>query len=154
MCLLLIKAGKPLAVIGSFKGAFNQASVYPNTLLAEALRIEGAAKAWGVHNHPSGISTLSRADQQLSRAISSTFDASSVQWQGVAAIGVEPGTNDQGRFEAVDDKGNPLEGALITGKSSVNVPIVERTILRQNALMPAITSPDSADVDHAMGCTT
>jgi hypothetical protein len=142
--LITDQAGKPLAVIGSFKGAFNQASVYPNTLLAEALRIEGAAKAWGVHNHPSGISTLSRADQQLSRAISATFDASSVKWQGVAAIGVEPGTNDQGRFEAVDDKGNPLEGALITGKSSVKVPIVERTILRQNALMPAITSPDSA----------
>jgi hypothetical protein len=142
--LITDQVGKPLAVIGSFKGAFNQASVYPNTLLAEALRIEGAAKAWGVHNHPSGISTLSRADQQLSRAISSTFDASSVKWQGVAAIGVEPGTNDQGRFEAVDDKGNPLEGALITGKTPVSVPIVERTILRQNALMPAITSPDSA----------
>jgi hypothetical protein len=53
-----------------------------------------------------------------------------VKWQGVAAIGVEPGTNDQGRFEAVDHKGNPLEGALITGKTPVNVPIVERTILR------------------------
>jgi hypothetical protein len=59
--LITDQAGKPLAVIGSFKGAFNQASVYPNTLLAEALRIEGAAKAWGVHNHPSGISTLSRS---------------------------------------------------------------------------------------------
>ena len=61
--LITDASGKPLAVIGSFKGAINQTAVYPNTVLAEALRLEGAAKAWGVHNHPSGTSMLSQAEQ-------------------------------------------------------------------------------------------
>jgi hypothetical protein len=49
--------GKPLAVIGGFKGANTQASVYPATLLGEAVRIPGAAYVWFSHNHPSGTPT-------------------------------------------------------------------------------------------------
>jgi hypothetical protein len=140
--LITDASGKPLAVIGSFKGAINQAAVYPNTVLAEALRLEGAAKAWGVHNHPSGTAVLSQADRNLSRALGQSFDPSSVQWQGLAALGVD--AQGRGRFQAVDEQGHTIEGELITRAPSVKVPMAERTILRQNALMPVMTGPQSA----------
>ncbi|NCY08699.1 MAG: hypothetical protein EBX30_16215, partial [Betaproteobacteria bacterium] len=140
--LITDASGNPLAVIGSFKGAINQAAVYPNTVLAEALRLEGAAKAWGVHNHPSGTAVLSQADRNLSRALGQSFDPSSVQWQGLAALGVD--SQGRGRFQAIDEQGQTIEGELITRAPSVKVPMAERTILRQNALMPVITGPQSA----------
>ena len=56
-------AGKPLAVVGGFKGAIDQAAVYPATLAGEVMRVPGAANIWFVHNHPSGRSELSDADK-------------------------------------------------------------------------------------------
>lgn len=135
--LVTDKAGKPLAIIGSFKGALTQTSVYPSTLLAEALRIEGAARIWGVHNHPSGTEHLSRADEHLNSVVHKTFDASSVEWMGLAAIGGE-------RFSAIEGdgaKGSIVSGAVISGAKKATIPVVERTITPGNAGMPAATSP-------------
>ena len=65
----LDKNGKPLGIVGGFKGALSQASVYPATLMAEAVRIPGAARIWFSHNHPSGASDLSRADEFLTQTL-------------------------------------------------------------------------------------
>ncbi|MBM3380525.1 MAG: hypothetical protein FJY39_12515, partial [Betaproteobacteria bacterium] len=135
--LITDAAGKPLAVVGSFKGGPAQAAVYPNTLLAEALRIEGAARAWAVHNHPSGQERLSGADQALSRSLSEVFAPSSVSFMGVAAVGAK-------RFQAVDGRGNLTEGDLVGGTAAVTVPIAERTIVRNNALMPQVSNAQHA----------
>jgi hypothetical protein len=135
--LITDAAGKPLAVVGAFKGAIAQASVYPSTMLAEALRIQGAAQAWGVHNHPSGIESLSRADLHLSQAIARTFDASSVKWMGVAAIG-------DGKWQASDNGYDTDDGDLIQGGKTTLVPVVERTITRMNRGMVMMDSPAKA----------
>ncbi len=129
-------AGKPLAVIGAFKGAQAEASVYPQVVLAEALRIEGAARVWGVHNHPSGNQELSIADRRLSESLRGAFDPSSVQWMGIAAIG-------EGRFQAYDGR-SVSEGALLEGKTAAVVPIVERTIQRMNVGMPVLSTTAEA----------
>ncbi len=122
--LITDKAGKPLAVVGSFKGAQSQASVYPGTMLQEALRIEGAAHAWGVHNHPSGLTTLSRPDERLNQTLARTFDPSTVTWHGVAAVGR------RGTWNAAERDGELISGTLRTEAAAPTiVPIVERTIV-------------------------
>jgi len=134
--LVTDKGGKPLAVVGAFKGALDVASVYPTTVLAEALRIEGAAAAWAVHNHPSGNEELSTADKRLSESIRAIFEPSTVEWMGIAALG-------NGKFSAYT--GRDIEnGSLIEGKTVARVPIVERTIQRLNVGLPVIDSPSKA----------
>ena len=71
--------GKPLAIVGSFKGAVAQAAVYPSTVIAEAVRVPGAARIWFSHNHPSGTLHPSEADKAITRRIkeaSKTLDIS------------------------------------------------------------------------------
>lgn len=57
--LVTDKNGKPLAIIGGFKGSPTQAAVYPGTVMMELARIDGAANLWMGHNHPSGTPDLS-----------------------------------------------------------------------------------------------
>jgi hypothetical protein len=80
------KSGKPLAVVGSFKGALSQASVYPAVLMAEALRVPGAAEIWFSHNHPSGKANLSDADIRLNTHISDVFRGSGIKPMGLVAV--------------------------------------------------------------------
>ena len=134
--LVTDKNGKPLAVVGAFKGAEAAAPLYPSVVLAEALRIEGAARVWGVHNHPSGNQELSIADKRMSELMRTTFEPSSVQWMGMAAIG-------EGRFQAYDGKA-VTEGVLLEGKTVARVPIVERTIQRMNVGMPILSTTAEA----------
>lgn len=133
--------GKPLAVVGSFKGAQSQASIYPSTVLGEALRIKGAAYAYAVHNHPSGNPTLSDADRRLNLTLSAVFDPARVRWGGVAAVG-----GNTLNWAAVDRLGNDIPGGKVatTGESSITVPIVERTLTGATSGLNAIDGPDRA----------
>lgn len=130
-------SGKPLAVVGAFKGGVAHSPVDIAGFLQEALRIQGAARAWAVHNHPSGGESLSQADEKVSRDAGRAFEPSSVQWMGLAAIGAD-------RFEAVSPDGQRYSGVLISGKPAASVPVVERTITRGNAGMPALDNPGMA----------
>ncbi len=80
------KDGKPLAVVGGFKGALSQASVYASTLVGEAVRIPGAARIWFSHNHPSGLAILSRADEHLAQALANVFKGSGIEPMGLIAV--------------------------------------------------------------------
>ena len=134
--LVTDKDGKPLAVVGAFKGALSEAQVFPTTVLAEALRIEGAAAAWAVHNHPSGNEQLSAADKRLSQTLGSIFEPSTVEWMGIAALG-------DGTYSAYT--GQDVEtGILIEGKTVARVPLVNRTIQRLNVGLPVIDTTDKA----------
>ena len=119
------KAGKVLAVIGGFKGALSQASVYPATLMAEAVRIPGAAKVWFSHNHPSGKATLSAADQKLNLSLGEVFRGSGIESMGTMAVAGD-------RFEHVTysefGNGTPNGGAIPVGQSPVKVPVYEREL--------------------------
>ena len=84
--LVTDKTGKPLAVIGALKGAPSQASVYPNTLLMELSRIDGAANLWLSHNHPSGKPELSRADQNIADLFEKTLRGTNVSFRGLSAM--------------------------------------------------------------------
>jgi len=136
--LITDKAGKPLALVGSFKGSQTATSVYPATVLMEAMRIKGAHRAWGVHNHPSGTENLSAADRMLSGKFKEVFEPSGVQWMGVAAVGAQHFGK---RYEAFNGVGEEYSGAVFEGPAVATIPVVERTIELANFGMPYASDP-------------
>jgi proteasome lid subunit RPN8/RPN11 len=81
------KAGKPIALVGSFKGAVAKAGFEPSTIIREAFMIDGAAHIWFVHNHPSGRPELSDADIKVNRTFTHLFKGSGIKPRGFMAIG-------------------------------------------------------------------
>jgi DNA repair protein RadC len=126
-------SGKPLAVVGAFKGAVDQASVYKATLVGEAVRIPGAAHIWFSHNHPSGTASLSSADRALYAALADTFDGSGIQPMGLIAVAGS-------RYASMEDSNKPIPRS----SESMALPVVERELVPARDDQPAITSPQSA----------
>lgn len=132
--------GTPLAVIGGFKGAVSQTSVYPGTLLGEAIMIPGARHLWMVHNHPSGTPALSDADRHLTQAIWQTFSGTRIHVEGIVAVTAS-------RWGGADDAPNFIEsqtGDMSPSDSGVTVPAQERQIISDEKLGPPITGPQQA----------
>ncbi len=126
------KDGRPLAVVGGFKGAIDSASVPLPTVLAEAVRVSGAANIWFSHNHPSGVSELSTADRRLFAALQDAFEGSGIEARGLIAVGnAEYSDNEYGSGPV------PKAGRL------VSVPAIEREQVGE-PLQDQITSPNSA----------
>jgi len=141
--LVTDKNGKPLAVVGAFKGALTQASVYPATLAAEAYRIKGAANIWLAHNHPSGVAEFSLADLTLHRAIVNVFRGSGVEVRGLFAL--SGGTEAGGWvFEPATRPGEYDRGTVMPQKTATTVPVLERVYSRSGSLGPPINSPAAA----------
>lgn len=135
--LVTDKAGKPLAIIGGFKGAPTQASVYPSTVLMELARIKGAAHVWMAHNHPSGTPDLSNADRMLSSSFESTLRGSNVEYHGLAALARTGDT-----ISWMNDKYD--NGTVsVDQPTAFKVPMVEREFTESNP-GAAISSPSAA----------
>jgi hypothetical protein len=136
--------GKPLAVVGAFKGALTQTSIYPATLLQEAIRIKGAAKVWAVHNHPSGTPTLSTADVRLSTTLAHLFKPTGLEYQGIAAVAAKDA---EGGIEwtANDANGFDRSGSFAGGSQpTYSVPLVDREIVGNPRAAQPINSPNEA----------
>lgn len=131
------KDGKPLAVIGGFKGALAESNVYSSVLIAEAMRISGAAKVWFSHNHPSGKSDLSSADKNIIRHIADVFDGSGIEVKGILAVGrgtFSFSTDGRGEHNGTLDKPNADNAGMV-------IPVISREALEEDAPGAAITSP-------------
>ena len=138
--IVVDKNGKPLAVVGGFKGALSQTSVYPATLMGEAVRVPGAAAIWFSHNHPSGTPELSRADENLSKTLTDVFSGSGIEPKGLLAIG-------EGKFQHVGPDGRVSGTQTIpgAGEGMLKAPVIERQIAPNPAPdRAAITSPQQA----------
>ncbi len=133
------KNGKPLGIVGGFKGALSQASVYPATLVAEAVRIPDAAHIWFSHNHPSGNSQLSRADEALNQSLSDVFRGSGIEPMGLLAIG-------SGKFSFAGQRSaDMIVGDTISDATSrISVPVIERTLGPSGVKGPTLSSPADA----------
>lgn len=150
--LITDQEGKPLAIVGAFKGAISQAAVYPATLTGEAFRVKGAANIWLAHNHPSGSAEFSPADRNLLRSLADVFRGSEIKLQGLFAIAGKKGDGRAWVFEPAakpetvytrepDEHGTtgaPVEGAT--------VPVVERVYTDEARLGPTISSPGLAKI--------
>ena len=72
-CVLFLDAQhRIIALKQMFRGTVTQTSVYPREIVKEALALNAAAVILA-HNHPSGLAEPSRADEVLTRALSSAL---------------------------------------------------------------------------------
>lgn len=126
------KNGKPLAVVGSFKGGIDSASVYLGPTVAEAVRVPGAANIWFAHNHPSGESELSTADRRLYERLSDVFDGSGIEPRGLIAVG-------RGEYSATDYS----SGSVPKDGHPIRVPAIEREQIGE-PLPQVVASPQDA----------
>ena len=138
--LVTDKNGKPLAVVGGFKGDIASAQIYPSTVLGEAFRVEGAANIWFSHNHPGGTNELSDADHRLNQALSEAFKGSGIAPRGMLAIASAKGGKQ--RWGHSDD----LSGGINETGVTHNVPFMERQFTDTGTLGEAISSPALAKV--------
>ncbi|MGD9265346.1 MAG: DNA repair protein RadC [Lysobacterales bacterium] len=67
-CLFLDTRHRVIAAEDLFQGSIDGASVYPRVVAERALRL-GAAAVIVAHNHPSGVSEPSLADQAITRRL-------------------------------------------------------------------------------------
>ncbi|MFA5922422.1 MAG: strawberry notch family protein [Methylococcaceae bacterium] len=135
--LVTDKEGKPLAIVGSFKGTINSASVYPAVVAAEAFRIPDAANIYFYHNHPSGTTKLSDADLAITRKLQRVFDGSGITAHGIFAIT----TNGSFSYENPATR-EVVDGVAQAGAAAVSVPIIERIISFDEKMGAGVTSPD------------
>ena len=135
--LVTDKEGKPLAIVGSFKGTINSASVYPAVVAAEAFRIPDAANIYFYHNHPSGTAKLSDADLAITRKLQRVFDGSGITAHGIFAIT----TNGSFSYENPATR-EVVDGVAQAGAVAVSVPIIERIISFDEKMGEGVTSPD------------
>ena len=135
--LVTDKDGKPLAIVGSFKGTINSASVYPAVVAAEAFRIPDAANIYFYHNHPSGTTKLSDADLAITRKLQRVFDGSGITAHGIFAIT----TNGSFSYENPATR-EVVDGVAQAGAAVVSVPIIERIIRFDEKMGEGVTSPD------------
>lgn len=140
--LVTDKDGKPLAIIGAFKGAPTQATAYPSTMLMELARIDGAANLWIAHNHPSGLKILSHSDRSLSSWYEKTLRNSSVKYHGIAAVARTGGAV---KWSAEDGPFDDTSGeTAIDPSPKFRIPIVEREIIENNP-SDSLSSPVAAN---------
>ncbi len=67
-CLFLDNQHAIIAVEEMFRGTIDGASVYPREVVKRALELNAAAVIFA-HNHPSGVSEPSQADQRLTQRL-------------------------------------------------------------------------------------
>jgi hypothetical protein len=142
--LITDKDGKPLAIVGAFKGAIDQASVYPATIAGEAFRINGAANIWFAHNHPSGINELSAADRAMNKKLAEVFRGSEITPRGIFAIAGAEGNGRQWVYESGEQGGTDQKGTTTQPDKTKTVPVVERVYAEEGKLADPVSAPNVA----------
>lgn len=136
--------GKPLAVVGSFKGKINATAVYPSTLIGEAFRIQGAANIWVAHNHPSGNPEFSQADLRMTEELARAFDGSQIKFQGMFAIAGAANSANRPYSFTLKGQGTDQAGSTRKPDNTAKVPAVERVFDEDAKLSPVINGPAAA----------
>ncbi len=138
--LITDQDGKPLAIVGSFKGSVSDVPVDLHTLAAEAFRVKGAANIWMAHFHPGGSARFSENDRHTNQLITEMFRGSRITPRGYIVYGkMMTGRRtwmfDQGAEPDKNTGGNFLH-FLPPSEKSYKVPVVSRELLNEDSLGP------------------
>jgi len=85
--LVLDKNKKPISLIRHSEGQKASSSVDPLTVAAAIANVDGARYVWYGHNHPSGVTTPSLADIQITDKINDVLADSGVEYMGHVIVG-------------------------------------------------------------------
>lgn len=87
-CLFLDNRNRVIAFEKLFFGTIDGASVYPREVVRKALKHNAAAVIFA-HNHPSGVAEPSRADEQITKRLTSALDLVDIRVLDHMVIGDE-----------------------------------------------------------------
>ncbi len=85
--LVLDKNKKPISLIRHSEGQKASSSVDPLTVAAAIANVDGARYVWYGHNHPSGVTTPSLSDIQITDKINDVLADSGVEYMGHVIVG-------------------------------------------------------------------
>lgn len=132
------KNGKILAITRITQGTHTAAMVPQGLVTGAALGTPGAAKVWGVHNHPSGKFDLSPADMSVNAGTTNILKKSGIEYGGLFAIAKD-------KYSHVDPKGAVTSGADIPQLARTKtLPITERVFTKNEALGQRLTDQSQA----------
>ena len=147
--LLVDSEGKPLAVVGMFKGGLREVPVNTHTLLAEAFRVKGADSIWIAHNHPGAFNRFSEGDELGNAKLAEIFKGSKLKLRGFLVYGRNYYGGKKWGYEPGPD---PLDNGLFTfthhimpPESRVTVPVLERIYENQEIMGEALNYPLTLD---------
>ena len=139
LVLLTDESDKPLNILRHSIGKKDETIVDPSIVIGHAARVPKARNMWLVHNHPSGLSTLSGADVNMSKTMARLLDGSGIRYQGLMAVGRD-------RFSHVDARGHIVQERVRPVLRSRQIPVVERAFVRRGTLGAVITPQNVVDI--------
>ncbi len=134
--------GRPLAVLGNTKGGLTSTMVHAPQIVAEAVRIPGAARIYVGHNHPSGVPTPSPDDKAIDIELAGMIHGSGIVFGGSYVIGARAGA----RYPYIQFGNGVMdhEGSVVPVARGKRVPIVERIYAERPAERTKIGGPTDA----------
>ena len=87
MALVLDEGNRPLELIRHSKGSENSAPVARQLMIGAIASVEGAAKVYLGHNHPSGTATPSRPDHRITEQLGPVIAALGMDFVGHIIVG-------------------------------------------------------------------
>ncbi|PKO54509.1 MAG: hypothetical protein CVU28_08430, partial [Betaproteobacteria bacterium HGW-Betaproteobacteria-21] len=139
--LVLDADNKPLAVLNLFAGATTETSIYPGVVAKAVYETPGAARIWIAHNHPSGATAPSAADERMTRVLAQSFgEGTGVELAGHVVIA-------RSRFTEIDNTGHTVgtPGAPIpAGARTHTIRVTERRFKTVGRLGKPISTPTEA----------
>jgi hypothetical protein len=145
--LITDRNGKPLAIVGAFKGELKSAPIPLSVIVAEAFRVPGATNIWFAHNHPSGKAEFSGADRRMAWELREAFRGSGITAHGLFAIAGTTGSREFVFTDGSSVTGRDLDnarGSVSPGNGKASVPVMERILTQTGKLGPEVTSPELA----------
>lgn len=133
--LLCSRSGKPLAVVGAFKGSPNRVPIFSHTLIAEAYAVKGADSIWIAHNHPWGLHNFSRQDDLGNEKVAELFQGTRLKLRGFLVYGRSFSGEEKFSYEpgpaALDRDWFKFGHYVLPAEHGVTVPVLERVYDRE-----------------------
>ncbi|MDD4915747.1 MAG: JAB domain-containing protein [Methylococcales bacterium] len=143
--LLTDRHGRPLAIVGAFKGSLRDVPIIGHTLLSEAFRIKGAESIWVAHNHPWVLNQFSEQDERGNARMGELFRGTRLKLRGFLVYGRNFSGQEKWMFEPGPD---PLENGMFSFghhvmpvSNTVTVPVMERVYDRQEVMAGTFHMP-------------
>ena len=120
---------KPIQIIRHTVGLINQSSAEPFSLVGSIANTPGAKGFYISHNHPSGITELSPADQRLADYLNNLTKDTGLQMRGILAVG----KNKFGYYDPIS-KVSTQDQAIPPAIRNKSINMVERTLKKSQLL--------------------